>query len=87
MYLVLFLDQDNYEFIASLHSTRPAAEAAFEALLRRFIVADDEALPPKASWDELSDRNGESPHLYRIECDREPAEQISLSNSEDLATA
>ena len=49
MYLVLFLDQDNYEFIASLHSTRPAAEAAFEALLRRFIVADDEALPPKAS--------------------------------------
>ena len=47
MYLVLFLDQDAYQFVMSLHSTRAAAEAAFEALLRRFVIEDGEALPPK----------------------------------------
>jgi hypothetical protein len=87
MYLVHFFDQDNCEFIMSLHSARAAAEAAYEALLRHFVIEDGETLPPKARWDELCDRNGESPHLYKIECDGEPAEEISLSNSEDLATA
>jgi hypothetical protein len=87
MYLVHFFDQRNYEFIMSLHSTLAAAEGAFEALLRHYVIEDGEALPPKATWDELFDDSGESPHLYKIEYDGEPAEKISLSNSEDLATA
>jgi hypothetical protein len=87
MYSVLYLEQTNYRFIVSLHSTLAAAEAAFEALLRRFVIANGETLPPKADWSELFDEYGESPHLYKIECDGKPAEEISLSNSEDLATA
>jgi hypothetical protein len=84
MYVVLFLDQNlNYEFIVSLHSSLPRAEAAYEALLRRFVVKPCETLPPKASWGELFDDCGESPHVYRIECDGKPGEEISLS---DLAT-
>ena len=85
MYLVLFFDQHNYEFITSLHSTLSAAEAAFEALLRRLVVDAGENLPPKESWDDLFDGCGESLHLYRIECDGEPAEKISLGNSENQA--
>jgi hypothetical protein len=87
MYLVLFFDQNNYRFITSLHSTLPAAEAAFEDLLRHFVVVNGEPLPPKARWRELCDDCGENPHIYKIECDAEPAEEISLSGSEDLATA
>jgi hypothetical protein len=87
MYLVLFFDQANYQFITSLHSTRAAAETAYEAFLRRYVIEDGETLPPKASWGELFDRYGETPHLYTIMCDGKPAAEISLSNSEDLATA
>ena len=64
MYLVHFLNQDNYEFVVSLHSTRAAAEAAYEALLRRYVIEDGEDLPPKATWHVLSDNNGEGVHLY-----------------------
>jgi hypothetical protein len=84
MYLVLFLDQRNYKFNISLHSTFEAAEAAYEALLQRFILKPGAALPPKATWAELCDRDGENPHLYRIECDGELGEEIHLS---DLAAA
>jgi len=84
MYLVLFLDQHNYEFNVSLHSSLAAAEAAFEALMRRFVIAPGETLPPKATWVGLCDRCGENPHLYRIECDGELGEEIHLS---DLAAA
>ena len=87
MYLVHFFDQDNYEFVMSLHSTRAAAEAAYEALLRHYVIEDGEDLPPKATWHALSDNNGEGVHLYKIECDGEPAEKISLSTNENLATA
>ena len=80
MYVVLFLDQNNYEFIVSLHSSLPRAEAAYEALLRRFVVKPCETLPPKASWGGLFDGCGESPHVYRIECDGKPGEEISLSD-------
>jgi hypothetical protein len=84
MYLVLFLDQSNYEFNVSLHSSLTAAEAAFEALMRRFVIKPGETLPPKATWVGLCDNYGENPHLYRIQCDGEPGEEIRLS---DLATA
>ena len=85
MYLVLFLDQHNYEFNVSLHSSLPSAEAAYKALLLRFGVRPcdlDGRLPTGEGW-MLMDYVGEAPHIYRIECD-EPAEEISVS---DLATA
>jgi hypothetical protein len=47
MYLVLFFDQANYQFITSLHSTRAAAEAAYEAFLRHYVIEDGETLPPE----------------------------------------
>lgn len=87
MYLVHFFDQNNYEFIMSLHSTRAAAEAAFEALLRRFVIKDGETLPE--NWREpceLCDECGESPHMYLIECDGKSAELISI-NEDDLEGA
>jgi hypothetical protein len=87
MYIVHFFDQANYEFIMSLHSSIEAAEAAFAALLRRFVVEDGATLPPKADWIGLCDHHGENPHIYKIECDGKPAEEIQLSGSEDLATA
>jgi hypothetical protein len=86
MFLVIFLDQDNYEFNVSLHPSLGAAEAAFEALMREFVIAPSETLPPKATWGGLCDDCGETPHLYKIECDGKPAEEIRLSsNSEDQA--
>jgi hypothetical protein len=85
MYLVHYLDQYTYDQPMSLHSTRAAAEAAFEALLRQYIVKDGEPLPPKEDWGVLHDVHGESVRLYKIECDGGPAEEINLS--EDLATA
>ena len=70
MYLVLFLDQqENYEFITSLHPSLPSAEAAYAALVRRFGVKFGEG-----------DHCGEEPHIYRIECDGNPGEEISVSN-------
>jgi hypothetical protein len=47
MYIVHFFDQANYEFIMSLHSTLAAAEAAYEALLRHYVIEDGETLPPQ----------------------------------------
>ena len=47
MFLVIFLDQDNYEFNVSLHPSLGAAEAAFEALMREFVIAPAEPYPPK----------------------------------------
>ena len=77
MYLVLFLDQqDNYEFIISLHSSLPEAEAAYKAFVLRFGV--------KLHEFGVMDRCGEAPHIYRIECDGKPGEEISIS---DLAAA
>lgn len=87
MYLTLFLDQHNYEFNVSLHSSLAAAEAAFEALMRKFVIAPGETLPPRTAWGGLCDDCGENPHLYRIECDGELGEEIFLGTSEDLATA
>jgi hypothetical protein len=86
MYLVLFLDQwnGNYEFHVSLHSSLPRAEAAYDAFVRRFCLKPGETLPPKTSWGKLFDRCGENPHVYRIECDGKPGEEISIS---DLTTA
>jgi hypothetical protein len=93
MYLVLFLDANNYEFNVSLHSSLAAAVAAYEALLQRFILKPGETLPPKAIWGELSwekyhdnfvDDCGENPHVYQIQCDGKLGEEIHLS---DLAAA
>jgi hypothetical protein len=86
MYLVLFFDQCNYEFNPSLHSSLPNAEAAYAALLRKFIIKPGETLPPKARWNasELFDDCGEGPHVYRIECGGKLGEEIFLS---DLAAA
>lgn len=93
MYLVLFLDQHNYEFNVSLYPNLAAAVAAYEALLRRFVLKPGATLPPKAIWGELGwekhhdnfvDDCGENPHVYRIQCDGELGEEIHLS---DLATA
>ena len=78
MYLVLFFDQHNYEFNPSLHSSLPKAKAAYEALLLHFDVKLGEG-----GW--LGDDCGEAPHIYRIECDGNPAEKIDVSD--DLATA
>jgi len=38
MYLVLFLDQDKYEFNSSLHASLAVAKTAYEDLARRFGV-------------------------------------------------
>jgi hypothetical protein len=69
MFLVVYLQQGT----ASLHSTREAAEAACEALMKRFGIGPN------------GDENGDEVHLYRIECDGGPAEFIGLSS--DLAAA
>jgi hypothetical protein len=82
MFIVHFCDQHNYEFYMTLHSTRAAAEAAYEALLRRFVIEGE--LPPKATWGALCDDCGEGVHIYEIELDGKHAKRISLS---DLATA
>jgi hypothetical protein len=89
MYLVLFLDQRNYEFVTSLHATRAEAEAAYEAMLRRFSVVkhpqdgpydikNGKLLPPRGKWDGLFDHYGEGVHLYRIKCDGGSAEEIKI---------
>ena len=93
MYLVLFLDQHEYKFNVSLHSSLAAAVAAYEALLQCFVLKPGATLPPKAIWGELDfekyhdnfvDDCGENPHVYRIRCDGELGEEIHLS---DLAAA
>ena len=73
MYLVLFLNQRNYEFITSLHSSLPSAEAAYKALLLRFGIKQLEG-------GGLCDHWGQEPHIYRIECDGKPGEEISVSD-------
>jgi hypothetical protein len=83
-YLTLYLDQDLYDFNCSLHSTREAAEAAFEDLMRRFIVPEGEPMPPKSEWSIACDKLGETPHMYEIKLDGGPAEQIILSEEVDV---
>ena len=86
MYLTIFLDANRYEFVTSLHLNLAAAEAAYEDLLREFVLEDGEPLPPKADWHAACDRCGENPHIFRIESDGELGEEIFLGNSE-AATA
>jgi hypothetical protein len=87
MYLTLFFDQNEYEFITSLHTTREAAETAFGDLMQRFVIPDGEPLPPKTTWEDLFDDNGEVPHLYEIDPDGGPSKQIGLNINSDVATA
>jgi hypothetical protein len=75
MYLVLFLDQHNYEFNPSLHASREEAEACYRALLQHFGC--------KLCLGELADNCGEAPHIYRIEVGGELGEEIYMG---DLAT-
>jgi hypothetical protein len=83
MFLTLFLDADNDEFHVALHSTPAAAEAAFEALLRCYVLEDGETLPPKDEWDTLSNSlTEELPQLYQIECDGKPGQKISPNDLE-----
>ena len=77
MFLTLCLDADNDEFHVALHSTPAAAEAAFEALLRCYVLEDGETLPPKDEWHTLCNDAGDSPQLYQIECDGKPGQKIS----------
>ena len=72
MYLVLFLDQDNYEFNSSLHANLAVAKTAYEDLARRFDVKHHE-------WG-FCDDAGEAPHIYRIECDGNPGKEIHPSD-------
>ena len=66
MYLTIFLDANRYEFVTSLHLNLAAAEAAYEDLLREFVLEDGEPLPPKADWHAACDRCGEySAHLSK----------------------
>jgi hypothetical protein len=78
MYLVVFLDQNNTEhyFTTSLHTTFAGAVAEYERLLRRYILEPFEAIPPKGEWSSLCDENGEGVHIYQIEPDGEPGEEI-----------
>jgi hypothetical protein len=94
MYLVLFLDQQNYEFITSLHTTRVAAEAAGAEMLRQYEVVNrfeggrlesDEPLPPSSEWEGLFDAHGEGVHLYEIEPDGGLAEEITLERGAKAA--
>ena len=85
MYLVHYLDQRNYEFHMSLHSTRAAAVVAYEALLRRFVLEEGQPLPPRGEWFALHDADGDPVQLYRVACDGEPAELIDIK--EDVVAA
>jgi hypothetical protein len=78
-----------YWLIATLHPSQAEAEARFEELLRRFVVADGEPMPPRHEWSSLIDGCGENPHIYKIRCDGQPAEEIDpFSEPADLtATA
>jgi hypothetical protein len=65
MYLVMFLDNDTYDFTPSLHSSFSAAKAAYKDLVRRFDVTIH------------GDEHGEEPRIYRIECDRKLGEEVT----------
>ena len=65
----------------SLHSTRAEAEACYTELLRDFIVEEGKPMPPREEWDDLCDDDGESVHLYRIECDGGFAELLSIEEA------
>jgi hypothetical protein len=72
MYLALFLDQSNYEFNVSLHSSLAGAKAAYADMVRHFGVKQQDEYC-------FCDDAGEAPHIYRIECDGESGEEIFLS--------
>ena len=79
MFLTLFFDTHEYDFNVSLHSTRAAAEASFEKLLRDYIVPEGTPMPPKESWPDLFDEDtGEAPHIYEITADGGPPRDIGL---------
>jgi len=87
-FLTLYLDQHEYKFISTLHTSRTAAEAAFANLLREFVVPDDEPLPPREVWGSLFDETtGEAPHLYAISADGGPSREIFFANNDDVVTA
>jgi hypothetical protein len=75
MYLVLFLDQCNYEFNPSLHASRAEAEAAYKALLQRFDC--------KPCCGGLADDYGEGPHIYHLQADGKLGEEINLCDQGD----
>jgi hypothetical protein len=75
MYLVLFLDNATYDFTPSLHSSLPAAEAAYKDLVRQFGVKKLDL--------GFGDEHGEEPRVYRIECDG----KLGKESTRDLATA
>jgi hypothetical protein len=66
MFLVHHFHQDGYQFCMSLHSTREAAEAAVDELMRRFDVKEsmepnptrDARTPPQVVLDKM--KNGEA---------------------------
>jgi hypothetical protein len=62
MYIVFYLDQ-LCEYHVSLHQTREAAEAAIADLLQRFDIENTMA--------------GESVHVFYVERDGGPAEELS----------
>jgi hypothetical protein len=70
MYLVLFLDQNNYEFNPSLHTDRAEAEAVYKELVLRFDC--------KPCLGGFADSCGEGPHLYQIAADGKLGEEIYL---------
>ena len=94
MYLVLHLDQNDYQFITTLHPTLEGAAARFENLLWEFVLEAPAitgesglvpgVLPPKNKWHDLFNAHtGEGVHIYQIGCDGKPAEEI-FPFSEDV---
>jgi hypothetical protein len=87
MFLVHFFNQQDYEFHMSLHTTREAAEAAVNDLLRHFDVKQSMSDNPNPTRDDLFDENGEGVHMYVVTCDGDSAEQISIDRTAEAATA
>jgi hypothetical protein len=87
-YLTLFLDQENYKFISSLHSTREAAEQRCMELMKHFVL-EGKPVPPKEDWICICDDCGEAPHVYEIRLDDGEAEEIDCQDKilADLSTA
>jgi hypothetical protein len=97
MYLVIFLNQDRYEFVSSLHPTRAEAELAFVALMREHNVCHapwgdwdyaKDGLPPKTLWHHrMADANGEEVHMYTVGLDGERAEELYMKWPDEETTA
>ena len=88
MFLTLFFDQHEYDFNVSLHSTRAAAEAAFEKLLREFVVPEGTPMPARESWPDLfNEETGKPPQIYEIAVDGGPPTDIKHLFYDDYAAA